>query len=254
MTRAVRIALLFLACLAPATLRAQDRHCLGEAIETLLFLDHTTPLTALDQRQLFDGVNLLVERMPVGGRLSVKTIPGSYAEVRTIFQACKPGCPPGAGPLSCSEITIKRRDYPAFIRGIEAALRETFDRPASLRSEIAISLAYGLRSTGEARPRRIYIFSDMLERSSLVDMMGKSSPFLTGQRQEPIAALEKRIVAAGFDTRLDGAEIVVFGFGREDGSHQPLDIVVAQRVKLFWTGLFTQLGARSVRFFSDLDR
>ncbi len=254
MKRGIRAALLILACLAPATLRAQDRHCLGETTETLLFLDHTTPLTPLDQKQLFDGVNLLVERMPVGGRLSVKTIPGTYAEVRTIFQACKPGCPPGAGPLSCSEITVKRRDYPVFVRGIEAALRETFDKPASVRSEIAISLAYGLRSTGEARPRRIYIFSDMLERSSLVDMMGKGSPFLAGQRPELLAALEKRILASGFDTRLDGAEIIVFGFGREDASHRPLDIAVAQRVKLFWTALFTQMGARSVRFFSDLDR
>ncbi len=192
--------------------------------------------------------------MPVGGRLSVKTIPGSYAEVRTVFQACKPGCPPGAGPLTCSEITVKRRDYPAFVRAIEAALKDTFDKPSSARSEIAISLAYGLRSEGEPRPRRIYIFSDMLERSSLVDMLAKGSPFLTGQRPDVLTALEKRIVASGFDTRLDGAEIVVFGFGREDGSHQPLDIAVAQRVKLFWTGLFTQQGARSVRFFSDLDR
>ncbi len=254
MRRVLVLAAVMAASMLPNPAPASERHCAVEAIETLLFVDHTTPLTPLDQQQLFDGINLILGRMPVGGRLTVKTIPGSYAEVRTIFHACKPGCPPGAGPLSCSEITAKRRDYPAFVRRIEEALRATFDKPAAVRSEIAISLAYGLRTAGEVQPRRIYIFSDMLERSSLVDMVGKGSPFVTGQRPEAHAALEKRVVAAGFDTRLDGSDILIFGFGREDSRHQPLDIAVAQRVRLFWTGLFTGLGARSVRFFSDLDR
>ncbi len=254
MRRVRLLAALIPALLAAGTVRAQDKHCLADAIETLLFLDHTTPFTSLDRRQLFDGVNLIVEQMPTGGRLSLKTIAGSYTAVRTIFQACKPGCPPGAGPLACSEITAKRRDYPAFIRGVETALRGVVEMPAAARSEIAVSLAYGLRTAGETRPRRVYVFSDMIERSSLIDMMGKGSPFRTGQRPDELAALEKRVLEAGFDTRLDGAEIVVFGFGREDGSHQPLDIAVAQRVKLFWTRLFTAMGARSVRFFSDLDR
>ncbi len=141
-----------------------------------------------------------------------------------------------------------------FVRGIESSLKETFDRPAAGRSEIAISLAYGLRSGGEARPRRIYIFSDMLERSMLIDMMGRDRPLLAGPRPEALAGLTRRILDGGFDVRLDGADIAVFGFGREDARHQPLELAMAQRVRLFWTGLFMQMGARSFRFFSDLDR
>jgi len=243
-----------LLALAPTGAMASGKNCLADAAETLLFVDHTTPLTALDQKQLFDGTNLIVERMPVGGRLTVKTIPGSYAEVRTIFQDCKPGCPPGAGALACSDIVARRRDFPLFVRGIEGALKEIFAHPGAARSEIAISLAYGLRSSSEGRARRVYVFSDMLERSSLLDMMASASPFVTGRNPEAMAALSKRVVAAGFDTRLDGAEVTVFGFGREDGSHKPLDIQVAQRVRTFWTRLFTEMGARSVTFFSDLSR
>lgn len=233
---------------------AADRNCLPEAIETLLFVDHTTRLTQLDEQQLLDGANLIVERMPVGGRLTVKAIRGAYSEVRTLHQACKPGCPPGAGALSCSEITVKRRDLPAFLRGLEASLRDTFGKPTADRSEIAVSLAYGLRTSGESRPRRVYVFSDMLERSTLTDMMAAGSPFITGRGAEAFAALQRKMIAGGFDTRIDGSEIIVFGFGREDGAHRPLEIQVAQRVKLFWTALFTAMGAQSVRFFSDLDR
>lgn len=242
------------ALLLSGVANAADRNCLPDAVETLLFIDQTTRLTSLDERQLFDGANLIIERMPVGGRLTVKTIQGAYSEVRTLHQACKPGCPPGAGALSCSEIMVKRRELPAFMRGVEASLRETFGGPNATRSEIAISLAYGLRTSGESRPRRVYVFSDMLERSTLTDMMAAGSPFVTGRGPEVFAALQRKMIASGFDTRLDGSEIIVFGFGREDGAHRPLEIQVAQRVKLFWTGLFGAMGAQSVRFFSDLDR
>lgn len=234
---------------AAPTLADQCRAASGTAV---IFVDVTTQFAEGDAESLTEGVVKIVQRAPPGRRIRIATITESFSKMRVLFDTCVPGCRADDG--DCGELR-SRKLIPEFDERLQRALTEVVPHTSLPRSDIALTLAYALRTRSEDEGQLyLYAFSDMLERSRSLDLVAVAKR--AADRKVKPEALRKEALEAlkrvGFDLDLKGVTVTVFGFGREDSKRDPLDPEIAQFVRLFWTDVFRDAGASRVGFHAVL--
>jgi len=238
-----------LAASGAPTLADQCRVASGTAV---VFVDVTTQFAEGDAEMLTDGIVKIVQRAPPGRRIRIATITDSFSRMRILFDTCVPGCRTDDG--DCNELR-NRRLIPEFDERLKHALADVVPRASLPRTDIALTLAYALRSRNEDEGKlSVYAFSDMLERSRSLDLVAVAKR--AADRKANPVALRKEAVdtlkRVGFDLDLTGVPVIVFGFGREDSKRDPLDPETAQFVRVFWTDVFRGAGATRVDFHAVL--
>ena len=141
---------------------------------------------------------------------------------------------------SCTEGTLnqRRRELASRLRGV---LSEILDRSTELpQSDIVRSIFYAASRVDGAGPKvSIFIFSDMLENSSLIG----GSTFLATKG----TALLNLVKASKLVPRLPGGVVRIFGVGRSYSAARP-DLSPSQMRALdfFWRSYFQAAGATEI--------
>jgi hypothetical protein len=225
--------------------------CRATAGRTIVFIDVTTRFAAGDDRILYAGVESIIRHARPGTRLTFLTITDSFSHMDMPFDQCIPGCAADDG--NCSALQAKRM-VPEFNEHLRRALGELVPKRSLAASDIALTMSYALRTRPPGEPATVFLFSDMLERSRVLDLQAlahraaQKPERAEHLRREGVAALKK----VGYDLDLAGLKIVVFGFGREDGERRPLDPETVEFVRRFWTEAFRAANATGVEFHARL--
>lgn len=231
---------------------ADETVCRPESGSTYLVIDTTTPFTAEDTDALTEGTDRIVSRLRIGEHLRVVKLTDSIATMKLVFDGCRPGCEDGA--VLCAQLRERSR-INDFIRHLGAALRAVVPTRELRRSEIGATLTYAIRwPADETSPRSVYIFSDMLERTSLINL-SEIARNVRRERTSPDMVIErtmKLLETGGFHPDLKNTTVTVFGFGREDTRHDGLDGRDTEFVRRFWTAVFMKAGAKSADFLGYL--
>ena len=234
---------------APASAAADDFCQYGQAT-ALLLIDRTTAFDDTDRSIFLGALDSLVLRLHAGDRLVAYTMTGAYTESRKVFDRCKPGCPDDSflgSLLSTCRPVIARSDYRAFITALAADLAQLLREPEQTRlSDLFRTVAdvtgtyAGDAGAARGRPlRQLFIFSDLIENSSFLP----EREF----RRLPPADILRRLEQAGLQASVDGADIRVFGFGRDDSpARPPLPNEQRQRLREVWLKWLRAGGATSV--------
>ena len=240
-------AFLFLLLLpAPASAAADDFCQYGQAT-ALLLIDRTTAFDDTDRSVFLGALDSLLLRLHAGDRLVAYTMTGAYTESRKVFDRCKPGCPDdsflGSLLATCRPV-LARAEYRAFVSTLAAELARLLREPEQTRLSDLFRTVADVTDTyagdRDAKPlRQMFIFSDLLENSSYLP----EREF----RRLPAADVLRRLAQAGVAARLEGADVRVFGFGRDDApSRPPLPNDQRQRVRDVWLRWLRTGGAASV--------
>jgi hypothetical protein len=225
---------------------ARQDYCSFSEHTTLVLVDRTTAYDGTDQEVFRSSLNRLQGSLDVGDRLIIQTITGSYTESRKVFDDCMPGCPE-AGLMewltgSCRDI-IATSDRNVFLKRAAAVVRQMLNEVKSYEtSDIAQTIAEATREIAASPDRRItrlIVFSDMIENSPAL-------PWARLQSGQPKALMEG-LSGLGIKPTLDGADVVVFGFGRfHDRGRTQLRPDARSRLIDFWTRWFKSGNADAV--------
>jgi hypothetical protein len=230
----------------PAAATAQtveSRHyCSNTAANIVLYLDVTTPYDETDQSMLASGIGHIFDNLGDGDRISIRTIGDSFTASARLLDLCKPYCKDQGffGDLfsdcTAGVIINDRKKLRASLRNTLAEhLRGASELPFS---EIIRTISMsGPEEYRQGQDNRFYIFSDMIENST----------YLSGKQFFATAApaLMARVKKDQLIPHLDGAEVHVFGFGRNGitGERKALPQEQLARLKAFWTSYFSAAGA-----------
>lgn len=240
---AVAVALLF-----AGSARAAENYCTYGHGTALLFVDRTTSFDATDRGVFLDAAGDVIDQLGPGDRLVVVTMTGAFTDSRKLFDQCKPGCPDEgffAGLLSTCAPTLARARLQSFTASLAATLAELLrkpeDTPASdlFRTIAEITRAYATPADASRPIRSVIVFSDLLENSQLLPEREL--------RVLPVARIEKRLDDAGLLPKVGGANVRVFGFGRDDSpGRPPLPQDQRKRIGRVWEDWFRAGGAADV--------
>lgn len=246
MKRLLVTAFLLAACCHPA--RAAEDYCAYGHATAILLVDRTTEFDATDRSVFLDAMGALITKLGAGDRLVAYTMSGAYTESRKLFERCKPGCPDQgflAGLVAACSPTVARAELRSFTgtlaRELATMLRDPEQTPQSdlfrTVAEITRAVSAGADS---ARPvRTLILFSDLLENSTMLPEREL--------RRLPVAGITQRLDAAGLAPRVAGANVRVFGFGRDDApGRPPLAQDQRRRVAQVWDCWFRAGGAANV--------
>lgn len=239
---AVLSAVITLAC-SPEPTGAPDYCSIGEARMTLLLVDRTTSYDRLDREIFATELERLYNTLEPGERMLVQTITEDYAASERMFDECLPGCAPGTTGLlgACDQFTIEEANshFEQQLRDAVRGLIETSpDRP---RSEIVMTIATATQQQRESGLRRLFVFSDLLENSPTTYLW----PTLASETPDGLVSRARELNAMPV---LSGADVAVFGFGRDHtAARRSLAPEVRERMVQVWTRYFSEGGATSVR-------
>ncbi|MDT7951924.1 MAG: hypothetical protein RQ966_10520 [Acetobacteraceae bacterium] len=237
-------ALVVLALLGGGSARAADYCGYGHGT-AVLFVDRTTAFDATDKTLFLQALDGLIGGLGAGDRLVLYTMTGAYTESQKLFDQCKPGCLDNgffSDLMSSCRPVVARSDAVAFTRKLAETLAGLLQRPAETRfSDLFRTVADALRPyvAGPQKLLKVYMFSDLIENSTLL-------PERELKRLPPAAAVQ-RLQAAGVMAAFGGAEVRVFGFGRDDSlGRPPLPQAERQRIAQTWRLWFAAGGAGPV--------
>ena len=241
-------AIALLASLAPRPAHAADFDYCGIGHHTsLLVVDRTTRFDEIDRDILIRTVESFLRRQEAGERVVIAAMGGAYTELKLALNECRPGCPDEgfvARLLSTCRAVVARSDDLGFQARVIAVLRELLLQPEEApASDLFRSIAEAtrlVRANGYAPLRQLLVYSDLLEASSL----------FPGQtiRRASAAEVEKRLKEADVRPTIQGADIRVIGFGRNDSpKREPLPQDVRRRVEESWQRWFQGAGAATVQ-------
>lgn len=231
--------------LSAACSEAQERanYCRYGDSSSLLVIDRTSAYDDNDRRKLIQSAGAVADSLGVGDRLTVVTIGAHYSDSRTVFDACRPGCPETRNPFASCATMIALRDERQFRARLIHALRPlTQNTDPQTHSDIAATLSQATRNPSDGRVYAdVNIFSDMLENSQAL-------PWTTFRDQSAEASMEV-VSRYGIEPSVRGARVRIVGFGRlHDAARTPLTPELDQRIRGFWNGYFRTGGARQVSF------
>jgi len=224
----------------------QQDYCSFSDHTTLMLVDRTTAYDQTDHEIFRSSLNRIQNSLETGDRLIIQTIAATYTESQKVFDDCMPGCPE-TGLVewltgTCRDI-VARSDRNAFLRRAAAVVRQMLTEVRSYdTSDIAQTIAETTRSIATSSNRqitRLIVFSDMVENS-------RSIPWSKLQTSSPRSVMDE-VSAMGMKPALDGAEVVVFGFGRfHDRGRSPLPPATKNQLVDFWTRFFKSGKASTV--------
>jgi hypothetical protein len=214
----------------------------------LIFVDRTTAYDDIDKKIFVDGFDRIMARLNVGDNVVVHTIQDKHTNSSIVFNACLPGCPDEGFVNwlvgSCKSL-IARGAHSRFRLDLAKSIRDLLDHPQSFRySEIVRTLinvtnTYAARARNDRRAKiaQVFVFSDLLENSTLI-------PWRILKSGNGARALQ---ILNGVDIRpaIAGARVATFGFGRNHGNRRrPLTPSQDRALRKFWQAFF-KLGSAS---------
>ena len=237
----IRAALLILALLT-AQAKAADYCGYGHGTAILL-VDRTTAFDTTDKTIFLQALDGLIANLGPGDRLVLDTMTGAYTESQKLFDRCKPACPDEgflAEFLSTCRPVIARADALGFTRELATTLAALLQKPEETRfSDLFRTVQDAVRPYAAAKVSNLYIFSDLIENSTLLS----ERDF---KRLAP-ATIVQRLRTDGVVAALAGSAVHVFGFGRDDSpGRPPLPQAERQRIAEAWRLWLQSSGAVSV--------
>ena len=234
---------------AAAQPKPNAAYCEATGANLVFVIDTTTAYDDKDKELLVGAMLAMFEILRGGDRMLVRTITDTFSTSHRVVERCIPHCAARGmfdKLFSCSEGLILAETKKAK-RDIVAALRAHLVavRPRN-RSDIARTLSSIAREDARGRTRNIfYIFSDMIENSDHVS--GRA--FFSVENKRLLTHMKKFDLVA----RLKGAEVHVFGFGR-DGTEArlPLQIAAQQKLSDFWRTYFKAAGANLIEMGQNI--
>jgi hypothetical protein len=228
---------------AAAQPKSNNDYCNAAGANLLFVIDTTTAYDAKDRELLVRAVGEMFEILHGGERIVIRTITDTFATSQRVIERCIPRCVSkgmfdewfncNAG-LIVSETKKAKRD---IVESLRAHLAGATPRG---RSDIARTLASIAREDARTDGQNlVYIFSDMIENSDHVP----GRQFFSVENRRLLAHMKKFSLVAS----LKGAEVHVFGFGRDGtDARNPLQIGTQQKLLEFWRMYFTAAGANLV--------
>ncbi len=232
-----------LAALFPCTpaFAADNKYCLPDSDNVVVYVDRTTPYDDLDKKALVDGVALVFEALEGGERFSIRSIADSFATSERLVEACVPICA-NQGFLDdlfsdCTEgvmINDRKKLKTRIVQTLQKLLANFVELPNSeIVRTLALSTAEEMRQN---RRNRVFLFSDLIENS--VYLPGKE--FFSTRTKPLLAKLE----ADGLVPDWQGTVVHVFGVGRSGKpGRPPLDQPLLEKLTEFWRAYFDGAGA-----------
>ncbi len=223
-----------------------EKDCNAQAASVVVLIDVTTSYDDVDRSILRDSALTIFDKLANGERLSILTIEDSFAHSRPLIEACIPYCPEGSvldellSDCTAGVLLKKRRELAARLRDVLVSL---LNSSSDLnRSDIVRTIYYdlhGIAGDDSARPMNLYVFSDMLENSSLISF----GEFF----RVKVAALIDKVRRNNLIQPIPGATVRIFGVGRNHLPGRP-DLSVAEMGKVteFWRALFEAAGAATI--------
>lgn len=245
----IRFTLAVIVTLAAPTALAQDYCDEGEGATTILLVDRTSTFDEQDKSLFAEGVGRLYQQIATGERLAVYTITEDYAGSRKIFDACRPGCREQGlidGLFSQCRESVARVDDRRFQADFLASLKPLIDSDEQHpHSEIIETVAFVANEHARSTPRRLVIFSDLIEYSGLARFNR-----LDETEIEPLLA---RLTDLDLIKPLPGTAVDVYGFGRDHaGVRSGMKPAARRNIEVFWRDYFTRAGVVRVRIGRDL--
>ena len=228
---------------AAAQPKANNAYCDAAGANLVFVIDTTTSYDDKDKELLVRAVGEMFEILHGGERIVIRTITDTFATSARVVKRCLPRCA-SQGMLdkwfNCNEGLIVSETKKAKRDIVEALRAHLATATPQSRSDIARTLASVARE--DARPggqNLLYFFSDMIENSDYVP----GRLFFSTDNKRLIAHMKKY----GLVASLKGADVHVFGFGR-DGTEarNPLQIGTQQKLLEFWRVYFKAAGANLV--------
>ena len=232
-----------MAPVAAAQPKANNAYCDAAGANLVFVIDTTTSYDDKDRQLLVRAVGEMFEILRGGERIAIRTITDTFATSARVVERCLPHCA-SQGMLdkwfNCNEGLIVSETKKAKRDIVEALRAHLAAASPRARSDIARTLASIAREDARAGGENIlYIFSDMIENSDHVP----GRLFFSTENKRLIAHMKKY----GLVASLKGADVHVFGFGR-DGTEarNPLHIGTQQKLLEFWRVYFKAAGANLV--------
>lgn len=241
--RAGLVALVLLAGAGNA--RAATDYCGYGHGTAVLLVDRTTAFDATDKALFLQALDGMIAGLGAGDRLVLYTMTGAYTESQKLFDRCKPACPDSGffNDLfaSCRPV-VARSDALGFTRELAQTLAGLLRKPEETRfSDLFRTVADAVRpyAAGPQQLRSLFLFSDLIENSSLLPERDL--------KRLPPAAIMQRLRTGGVIATLGGAAVRVFGFGRDDSpGRPPLPQAERQRIEQAWKLWLEASGAGTV--------
>lgn len=217
--------------------------CDSGGTNLLFVIDTTTPYDDKDKELLIRAVGQMFEILHGGERLVIRTITDSFSTSDRVVERCIPRCKATGWfdeLINCNQGLIVNETKKAKHDIVEAFRAHLSTVTPRTRSDIARSLANISREDARpGGPNLIYIFSDMIENSDHVP----GRQFFAVENKRLLAHMRKY----GLVASLKGAEVHVFGFGRDGtDARNPLQIGTQQKLQEFWRAYFKAAGANLV--------
>jgi hypothetical protein len=222
---------------------ANSAYCDAAGANLVFIIDTTTAYDDQDKELLVRAVGEMFEMLHGGERIVIRTITDTFSTSQRVVERCLPRCA-SQGMLdswfNCNEgliVSETKKAKRAIVEGLRAHLAAATPRA---RSDIARTLASIAREDARAGGQNLlYVFSDMIENSDHVP----GRLFFSAENKRLLAHMKKY----GLVAALKGAEVHVFGFGR-DGTEarNPLQVGTQQKLLEFWRAYFKAAGANLV--------
>jgi hypothetical protein len=227
----------------PAGAAKQD-YCQVTNGDTVVFIvDRTEAFDEQDQETFADGIGRIYDSLEAGDHFVVHTIAEDHAASRRVFNQCRPGCPDLSfldGLVGTCRESRARRDARTFqsdfLKSVQPLIRDTEEHPGSAIIETIHAIAAEYRDEGISR---MVIYSDLIENSRF----GSFHALTAGRGKQTL----ERVRTSGQIPDLEGTEVEVYGFGRNQGHNRKgLSPATMDAVRSFWTELFRIAGAEPV--------
>lgn len=228
-------------------------YCPANAPTTIFLIDQTEVFDDVDKTRFAEGAIAVMNGLWAGERLDIFTVDNQPGNMTPRLSLCIPGCPDEydrTTPIwqqTCDRVVIERdkRGFQAIYKKI--AQDYLFSGKTAPGTELLRTMSQ-LSSEFQGRPlRKLVIFSDMLEYSSL----NKSISFFQEKDIAPLLkAAEKQ---APLTDAFKGVPVEAFGLGKwlgQEDKEKKLDLPfgASQAIRQFWEVYFRDFaGASSVR-------
>lgn len=216
-----------------------DEHgCPVEGVKghLLFVIDRTDPLSPSKHRAIVNEIKLMIQQVEQGYRISVYEIDAKNMKglSEPVYSECKPRSGKDADPLTENPQLLARKYEENFVQPLETVLERYSGGEEQPRSPIIESLidVVHIEDFGSGVPnRKLVLFSDMLQHSSLLSHYSGGPSFERGKSKPGFTQMIPH---------LPGVEVTVFYMLRDTPRVRALQSNEHVR---FWVDLFDAAGA-----------
>lgn len=229
--------------------KSNKEYCETGGTNLLFVIDTTTPYDAKDKELLIRAVQEMFGILHGGERLVIRTITDSFSTSHRVVERCIPRCKATGwldDLINCNQGLIVNETKKAKNDIVEAFRTHLSIVTPRARSDIARTLTNISREDARSGGKNlVYLFSDMIENSDHVP----GRLFFSVENKRLLAHMKKY----GLIASLKGAEVHVFGFGRDGtDARNPLQVGTQQKLSDFWRMYFTAAGANLVEIGQNI--